>query len=59
MFSLLLGAHWRVTRLPVAAWVIDSEVAGVIDCSLQAVREGEVGDVRSHRRAPLINISSK
>jgi len=36
----------RVTRLPVAAWVIYSEVAGVIDCPLQAVREGGVGDVR-------------
>jgi hypothetical protein len=35
----------RVTRLPVAAWAIDSEVASVIDCPLQALREGEVGDV--------------
>jgi len=42
---LLLGSHRKVTRLPVAAWVIDSEVAGVIDRPLQAVREGEVGDV--------------
>jgi len=36
----------RVTRLPVAVWVIYSEVAGVIDCPLQAVREGKGGDVR-------------
>jgi len=44
--SLLVGAHRRVTRLLVAAWIIDPEIEGVIDWPLQKVREREVGDVR-------------